>query len=123
MNMGDPTTRLLIALGFDPIAFVVSLGLTIAGSALAVFMLSAPARGRLWAVAFLLVGGSLLLAGGVHAQRQEPAVVILCASGGVSRLSDGGFLASGASCVLHDREGGQASADSIVVYDSSLGAP
>ena len=123
--MGDPMSRLLIALGLDPIAFVVSLGLAIAGTALAVLMLSAPARGRLWAGAFLLVGGSLLLAGagGVHAQRQEPAVVILCASGGVSRLNDGGFLASGASCVLHDKDGGQTSADFIVVYDSSLGSP
>jgi hypothetical protein len=121
--MGDPLTGLLIALGLDPIAFVVSVGLAIAATALISFMLSAPARGRLWAAAFLLVGGSLLLAGGVRAQRQEPAVVILCASGGVSRLNDGGFLAAGGSCVLHDREGGQTSADSIVVYDSSLGSP
>ena len=121
--MGDPMTRLLIALGLDPIAFVVSLGLAIAGTALISFMLKAPARGRIWVLAFLFLGGSLLLAGRVRAQRQEPAVVILCASGGVSRLNDGGFLASGASCVLHDREGGQTSADSIVVYDSSLGAP
>jgi len=121
--MGDPMTRLLIALGLDPLAFITSFGFAIAGTALTAFMLSAPARGRLWAAAFLLVGGSLLLAGSVRAQRQEPAVVILCASGGVSRVNDGGFLASGASCVLHDREGGQASADSIVVYDSSLGSP
>lgn len=116
-------TRLLIALGLDPIAFVVSLGLAIAGTALMSFMLNAPPRGRLWAAAFLLLGGSLLLAGGVRAQRQEPGVVILCASGGVSRMNDGGFLASGASCVLHDRAGGQTSAGSIVVYDSSLGSP
>src|SRR5213076_477455 len=120
--MGDPVTGLLIALGLDPIAFVVSLGLAIATTALTSFMLSAPARGRLWA-AVLLIGGSLLLADRVHAQRQEPAVVILCASGGVSRLNDGGFLASGGSCVLHDREGGHTSAGSIVVYDSSLGSP
>ena len=120
--MGDPVTGLLIALGLDPIAFVVSLGLAIATTALTSFMLSAPVRGRLWA-AVLLIGGSLLLADGVHAQRQEPAVVILCASGGVSRLNDGGFLASGGTCVLHDREGGHTSADSIVVYDSSLGSP
>jgi len=117
--MGDPVTGLLIALGLDPIAFVVSLGLAIATTALTS---SAPARGRLWA-AVLLIGGSLLLADRVHAQRQEPAVIILCASGGVSRLNDGGFLASGGTCVLHDREGGHASADSIVVYDSSLGSP
>ena len=116
-------TRLLIALGLDPIAFVVSLGLAIAGTALMSLMLNAPPRGRLWAAAFLLLGGSLLLAGGVRAQRQEPGVVILCASGGVSRMNDGGFLASGASCVLHDRAGGQTSAGSIVVYDSSLGSP
>jgi len=121
--MGDPMTRLLIALGLDPFAFVASLGLAIAGTAIMAFMLDAPARGRLWVATFLLVGGSLLLAGGVHAQRQQPAVVILCASGGVSRVNDGGFLASGAGCVLHDREGGQTSADSIVVYDSSLGSP
>jgi hypothetical protein len=121
--MGDPMTRLLIALGFDPIAFVVSFVLALAATALTVFMLSAPARGRLWAAAFLLVGGTLLLADPVHAQRQEPAVVILCASGGVSRLNDGGFLASGGTCVLHDREGGHTSAGSIVVYDSSLGSP
>jgi hypothetical protein len=121
--MGDPMTRLLIALGLDPIAFVVSLGLAIAGTGLMSFMLNAPARGKLWAVAFLLLGGSLLLASGVRAHRQEPAVVILCASGGVSRMNDGGFLASGGTCVLHDRDGGQSSADSIVVYDSSLGSP
>jgi hypothetical protein len=60
--MGDPLTQLLLALGLDPIAFVISLGLAIAVTALAVFMLSAPARGRLWAVAFLLVGGLLLAA-------------------------------------------------------------
>src|SRR5213079_579735 len=93
--MGDPVTGLLIALGLDPIAFVVSLGLAIATTALTSFMLSAPARGRLWA-AVLLIGGSLLLADRVHAQRQEPAVIILCASGGVSRLNDGGFLAPAA---------------------------
>jgi len=121
--MGDPTTRLLIALGLDPIAFITSFGLAIAGTALTAFMLSAPVRGRLWAVAFLLVGGSLLLVGNARAQRQQPAVVILCASGGVRPVSDGGFLASGARCVLHDREGGQTSADFIVVYDSSLGSP
>ena len=120
--MGDPVTGLLIALGLDPIAFVVSLGLAIATTALTSFMLSAPVRGRLW-VAVLLVGGSLLLADGVHAQRQEPAIVILCASGRVNRVNDGGFLASGANCVLHDREGGQTLAEFIVVYDSSLGGP
>lgn len=121
--MGDCMTRLLLALGLDPLAFIVSLGLAIAGTALTSFMLSAPARGRLWAAAFLLVGGLLLMAEGAGAQRQEPAVVILCSAGGVNRLNEGGFLASGASCVLHDKEGGQTSADSIVVYDSSLGSP
>ena len=71
----------------------------------------------------LLVGGSLLLADGVHAQRQEPAIVSLCASGRVNPVNDGGFLASGANCVLYDREGGQTLAEFIVVYDSSLGGP
>ena len=121
--MGDPITGLLIALGFDPIAFVVSLGLAIGGTALTAFMLSAPARTRLWAIVILLVGGSLLVAGGVHAQKQQPSVVILCASGGVDRLNDGGFLASGANCVLHDKDGRQTSAEFIVVYDNSLGSP
>ena len=64
-----------------------------------------------------------LLADGVHAQRQAPAIVILCASGRVNRVNDGGFLASGANCVLYDREGGQTLAEFIVVYDSSLGGP
>jgi hypothetical protein len=121
--MGDSMSRLLVALGLDPLAFIVSFGLAIAGTALIAFMLSAPARGRLWAAAFLIVGGCLLKAESVAAQRQEPAVVILCAGGGVNRLNDGGFLASGYSCVLHDKEGGQASAESVVVYDSSLGSP
>jgi hypothetical protein len=121
--MGDPLARLLIALGLEPFAFVLSLALAFVGTALVAFILDARLRGRLWALGFLIVSGSLLLADGVRAQRQQPGVVILCASGGVTRVNDGGFLASGATCVLHDREGGQTSADSIVVYDSSLGSP
>src|SRR5438093_13711026 len=98
--MGDPVTGLLIALGLDPIAFVVSLGLAIATTALTSFMLSAPARGRLW-TAVLLIGASLLLADRVHAQRQQPAVIILCASYCFSRLNDGGYLASCGTCSMH----------------------
>jgi hypothetical protein len=71
----------------------------------------------------LLVGGVLLIALGLHAQKQQPGVVILCESGGVSRAGDSGFLASGRQCVLHDRWGGQTSAEVIAVYDDSLGAP
>ena len=37
-------TEVLIALGFEPFAFVAALGLAIAGTALAAFMLYAPAR-------------------------------------------------------------------------------
>jgi hypothetical protein len=76
LNMGDSMTRMLVAVGLDPLAFIVSLGFAIAGTALIMFMLSAPVRGRIWAAAFLLVGGSLLLSGGVGAQEPADSVAV-----------------------------------------------
>jgi hypothetical protein len=78
---------------------------------------------RAWALSGLVAGGILLLAQGSHAHSREPGIVILCESGGVSRAVDGGFLASGGPCVLHDRQGGHATADVIVVYDNAASAP
>lgn len=47
---------------------------------------------------------------------QAPAVVIVCATGGVSRSTEGA-IASGANCVLHDRQTGTTAA-ALVVYDA-----
>ncbi len=121
--MADPVTPLLVALGLEPFALVAALGLAIAGTALAAAMQDAPWRGRAWGLRALLIGGVLLLALAVQAQKQEPGIVILCEFGGVYRASDSGFLASGGPCVLHDRQGGHATADVIVVYDNTAGAP
>jgi hypothetical protein len=122
-GMADPVTPLLVALGLEPFAFVAALGLAIPGTVLAAFAQDAVSRGRTWVLHVLLVGGVLLLALASHAEKHEPGIVILCESGGVYRTTDSGFLASGGPCVLHDRQGGHTTADVIVVYDHTAGAP
>ncbi len=121
--MADPVTPLLVALGLEPFAFVAALGLAIAGAGLAAAVQDALSRTGPWVLQAILVAGVLLLALAVHADRQEPGIVILCESGGVYRTTGSSFLASGGPCVLHDVQGGHATADLIVVYDNTAGAP
>jgi hypothetical protein len=67
----------------------------------------------------------MFVAFALHARKREPGVVIVCESGGVYRAFDesGGFIASGGPCVLHDKQGGHVTAETISVYDNALSAP
>jgi hypothetical protein len=105
--------------------FVVSLGLSIAGGAVTFLALDEISKHRnVWARGALVVGGAMLVAFALHARKRDPGVVIVCESGGVSRVNEsGGFIASGGPCVLHDEHGGHASAEAISVYDNALSSP
>ena len=123
--MGDPFSRLFVAFRLDPTAAAIAIGLAGAVTAIAFLALELlPVRGRR-VIAAILVGSAMAAAVGLHAQKQQPGVVILCESGGVYRAFNevGGFIASGGPCVLHDRNGGQTSAEGITVYDNAQSAP
>lgn len=74
------------------------------------------------ALAFLIgFLAALELVAVAHAARPFPGVVIVCEKGGVVKNPDDGLLSSASSCVLHDRQGGTATAESISVYDNGIG--
>jgi hypothetical protein len=54
---------------------------------------------------------------GASAKKPKPAVVILCAKGGV--LNHGALLANAADCVGHDKYGSTFSARAIAVFAES----
>jgi hypothetical protein len=64
--------------------------------------------------AFLLC---VFLCAAASAKKPKPAVVILCAKGGV--LNHGSLLANAADCVGHDKYGSMFSARAIAVFAES----
>ena len=118
-------SRLLAAFRLDPSVAAVALGLAVAALALVLFVLDRLPLRKRRAIAAVALGGAMVVALGLHAQKRQPGVVILCESGGVYRSfnASGGFIASGGPCVLHDEHGGRTTAEGITVYDNAQSTP
>jgi hypothetical protein len=76
----------------------------------------------IWPVAFFCAALLGIFAAEVEARiALPPELVIVCEKGGVAPNES--HLASGSTCVLHDRNGSAASAGSISVYSDEMAVP